>query len=62
MKVIGLPSCIRTTPILVSNASHSITKSLVKLCNAKMGGLVMASFRVWKARVVASVQVMESFL
>lgn len=41
----GLPSYIRTAPIPLPNASHSMMKGLEKLGKARPGGSIIAFFR-----------------
>jgi hypothetical protein len=49
MKERGIPSYVRTTPIIVLEAFSSTTKVLLKLGAAKMGVVHMAFFNVVKA-------------
>jgi len=45
MKAIGWPSCIRTAPTPVRDASVSTTNYLLKSCRANTGALVINFFK-----------------
>ena len=51
----GLPSCIKTTPIPFPEASHSTIKVFVKSGVAKIGARHIASLRRSKALVASGV-------
>ena len=51
----GLPSCIKTTPIPFPEASHSIIKVVVKSGVANTGARHIASLRCLKALVASRV-------
>ena len=51
----GLPSCIKKTPIPFPEASHSTIKVFVKFGVAKTGARHIASFRCSKALVASGV-------
>lgn len=55
LKAIGLPSCIISAPILLSEASHSTTDSLLKSSMADTGVLQAASLRASNAFPASSV-------
>jgi hypothetical protein len=47
--IIGLRSCSKTTPILIPDASHSISNAFVKSGKAKTGAEHIFSFKRTKA-------------
>ena len=57
----GLPACIKTTPIPFPKASHSIIKVFVKSSVAKTGVMYIASLRCSKALVASRVHENASF-
>ena len=57
----GLPSCIKTSPIPFPEASHSTIKVFVKSGVAKTGAWHIASLRCLKAFVASGVHENESF-
>lgn len=60
-KAMGLPSCMRTALIPCLEASNSMIIILVKSGVTKTGVVVMDTFRLLKASVVAFVYMNESF-
>ena len=57
----GLPSCIKTTPIPFPKASHSTIKVFVNSRVAKTGARHIASLRCSKALVASGVHENASF-
>ena len=57
----GLPSCIKTTPIPFPGASHSTIKVFVKSGVAKTGARHIESLRCSKALVASGVHENASF-
>ena len=62
IKAIGWPSCIRTTPMLISKVSVSLMKGLLRLGNVNTRGLVMDSFKSLKALIIFSFKLNIFFL
>ena len=61
-KEMGLPSCIRTSPMTFFQEWHSTTNVLVKFGVVKIGALHIASLSCSKAWVASGVQENASFL
>ena len=61
-KPMGLPSCIKTTPIPFPEASHSTVKVFLKFGVAKTGARHIASLRCSKALVASGVHENASFV